>query len=126
MTIPTNVKEMIAFRPFWYAAGGLLLLGLILWAYSGDDRKKEIDLNKNIGIAQGENNIVGNLIVNKEKETRNAEINANIARDELNNSLRRDSNQFSGNSTDRFCGKPEFQCDSTCKEWREHRGIICR
>lgn len=102
----------------------LVLLAIIIWAYSGGKPKDETPLIVNQGIDQGKNAIVGNLIANEEKVVVNAEINANKANANLANSVQRDSNVFSGNgfdADDAFCSR--FPKDSSCADWRKRHGL---
>jgi hypothetical protein len=91
---------------------GIVLL-LILWAF-GVIGKKETALIGNVGVANGKNAVVANLV-------KNAEVNANVAANKTNqavgdlgNSVNRDSSQFgSQGAGDRFC--LDFPDDSTCQ-----------
>ena len=99
--------------------GLILVIGaIIFWAYSGSGQK-EIDLNRNIGVIDG-NAQVKEQIANEKANITNQALN------NLNAVLQRDSNSFTGNTTDKFCGNPAFQCDSTCADYRLQHGIECR
>ena len=104
-----------------FIAGGiilLILLGLWLWAYSGNGEKEGEHIG-NIGRIDG-NAEVKEQIANEKANTTNQTLN------NLNAVLQRDSNSFTGNSTDKFCGNPVFQCDSTCENYRRRHSIKCR
>jgi hypothetical protein len=102
----------------------LAVIALIFWAYSGGS-KKEGKLIGNIGVATGENVIVGNLVVNTEKEVNNAANNSRQGEVNFNRAVNRDSNEYHGDSTNAFCER--FPCDSTCAGWRKYRrpNLVC-
>jgi hypothetical protein len=107
--LPSNVRELLAFRPFWYVAAGLLILAIVLYLASGNGTK-EIDLNRNIGVIDGNAN-VKELIANEKANITNQTLS------NLNTSINRDSGTFSGNTDDAFCRA--FCRDGSCAEWRK-------
>jgi hypothetical protein len=91
----------------------LVILLLIFWAFSGGG-KKEGKLISNVGVATGENAIVGNLVVNQGQVVNNAANNTNKAVGDLRNSVNKPSNQFNGaGAGDRFCR--DFPGDPSCQ-----------
>lgn len=104
----------------------LVLIGLILWAYSGDSQSEKERKNAvNIGISQGQNGIITDLVENQNGVVQNAANNTNQAVNDFHNSVNRDSGTFIGNSTDVYCGR--FPCDTSCGEWRAIRRpeLVC-
>lgn len=97
----------------------LALLALFFWVYS-DGHKKEGELIGNIGIEQGKNAVIANLVTNQEKAVNAAEQESKNAETNFNQSVNRDSSTFNGGfdeSTNAFCRR--FACDSGCAEWRK-------
>ncbi len=91
----------------------LLAVAFVMWLYS-DDTLKQGELKGNIGVANGANAVVGNLVNNQNQVIKNAEINANKASDDLNASVNRPASQFDGNrANDRFCRN--FPNDPGCR-----------
>lgn len=103
----------------------LAIVCLIFWAYS-DNTKKEGELIGNVGVANGKNAVIGNLVINAEKDVNNAANNTNQAVNNYRESVNRDSSEFgSSGSEHRFCTR--WPCDSTCREWRKRNepNLIC-
>ena len=113
--------RLLVFDYWWIAVGGILLIALIVWIFSGGgESKKEGNLGTNIDTHKGEANVIGNLVTNQQTAVNNAANITNQAVGDLGNSVNRDSSSFNGNSTDRFCQR--FPNDSTCDEWRRTHG----
>jgi hypothetical protein len=110
--------RQLFFDYWWIALGGILLIALVVWIFSGGgESKKEEQLETNIDTHKGEANVIGNLVTNQQQAVNNAANTTNQAVGDLGNSVNRDSSTFNGNSTDRFCRR--FCHDSTCIEWRK-------
>src|SRR5438445_2595049 len=90
----------------------LIIILVIFWAFSGG-KKDENPLINNIGVANGVNGVLTNLVTNQEGVVKNAEINTNQAGNALNKSVNRPSNSFDGNrANSRFCR--DFPGDPSC------------
>lgn len=113
-------------RDHWWVGALALVLILVGWYLFFGGKSGTDELEDQISGQKGVNAVIVNQIANQEGVVNNAETIANQANGNLANSIRRDSNTFSGNSTDKFCER--FVCDSTCGQWRAvHRpGLDCR
>lgn len=96
-------------------AGGLgivLIIALIWWAFSSGP--SEIPIITNIGVDQGKNAVIGNLVANQEKNVNKLANTTNQAVNDVGNSINRDSSTFNGDGAgDRFCR--DFPLDSSCQ-----------
>ncbi len=111
---------------YWYIPALVVALGLLFWYLSTTSREKTIErLETNIATQTGVNAVLTNTKIHLDAEVNKTIENSNQAQANFNSSLSTDSNQFHGDSTNKFCIR--FPCDSTCGEWRKHRPEIqCR
>lgn len=109
----------------WYIVLALILIigGLIWWAVESGRSGKIEDLNANINQLKGVNAVVTNQKIEVQNEVNQAANISNQAAANFNQSVNRDSSEFTGNSTDRFCAR--FCRDSTCVEWRKQNPGKC-
>lgn len=123
----TKIKYFIMDSLLWIAAhwwiaaavGVLLLIILIAGGIQscseGRTQKKIDDIKTNVTTGKVESNVMANEIKNNEKNT-------NIAANNFNNSVRTDSNRYTGaNIDDKFCRR--YPTDSTCADWRRRNGV---
>jgi hypothetical protein len=105
----------------WIVLGAIILLIVFgMWMDScrtQNREEKKAEINANILKDKIESNILTNEKANINGDVKNAIENSNGALGNLDNSVKRDSNSFSGNATDKFCER--FCGDSTCAEWRK-------
>jgi hypothetical protein len=117
-----NIAGFLMANPVALIGIGVIVL-LILFGYfvqSCNERRREekkAEINANILKDKIESNILTNEKANINGDVKNASENSNGALGNLDNSVKRDSNSFSGNATDKFCER--FCGDSTCAEWRK-------
>lgn len=110
---------------------GAALIALILAVAAGIDNcrqrsaEKKLDrIESNITEQQTIANVLANAKANVNAEVQRHENNSNLARRDLDNSVRRDSNAFAGDPEDKYCRR--FCLDSTCIDWRKrHPGFAC-
>lgn len=117
--IAPNIIER---NPKAFIIGGLvtvlIIIGLIFWAFSGNRTDKERKLDANIGVSNGVNAVVTNLVTNQTAVVNQAANNSQVAVNNLGMSVNKDSSSFNGvNATDQFCR--DFCKDSSCVEWRK-------
>jgi hypothetical protein len=107
------------------AIGIVLILALVgLFTLCGRDSrdKKAEQIKEQIIEDKVEANVIANQKEEIKVEVNNAQNNSNIAANNFNNVVRRDSNAYNGaNATDKFCRR--FPGDSSCAEWRRLRGM---
>lgn len=110
-------------RDHWWVGALALVLILVGWYLFFGGKSGTDELEDQISGQKGVNAVIVNQIANQEGVVNNAETIANQANGNLANSIRRDSNTFSGNWLDAdnaFCSR--FPDDSSCREWRLRNG----
>lgn len=110
-------------RDHWWVGALALVLILVGWYLFFGGKSGTDELEDKISEQRGVNAVITNQIANQEGVVNNAEQVANQANGNLANSIKRDSNLFSGNWLDAdnaFCSR--FSDDSSCREWRLRNG----
>src|SRR5690606_33846164 len=98
------------------------------WIFNACERRTQNKIDKyerQATTGKVEANVISNQIDNAKEELKDAQTNSNLAADNYNAQLRRDSGEWADTderiTTDRFCRR--YPNDSTCDEWRRVRGM---